>query len=130
MHAPSLEARAEIDRRDRALLVKRVAGWGLIAFAALQALWFVRRFGVDVLFWDEWERVPWLWSPLSASDLWAQQNEHRIPVGAIVLQGLYRATSVDTRAGMYASFVCLAIIVAILMAWYRRAIPGGNALTF
>jgi len=110
--------------------VKRIAGWGLIIFAALQALWLVRRYGVNVVYWDEWEWVRYLWTPLGPAQLWGQQNEHRIPVGAMVILGLHRLSGVDTRAGMYGSWVCIAIIVAILFIHFRRAHPGATALAF
>jgi len=114
----------------RAGLVRRIAGWGLVIFAALQALWFVRRYGVNVVYWDEWEWVRYLWTPIGPAHLWGQQNEHRIPVGAMVILGLHRLSGVDTRAGMYGSWVCLAMIVAILFIHFRRAQPGATALAF
>ena len=121
---------AAVSPEPRAGFVKRIAGWGLIVFAGLQALWFVRRYGVNVVYWDEWEWVRYLWTPIGPAHLWGQQNEHRIPVGAVVILGLHRLSGVDTRAGMYGSWVCLAMIIAILFIHFRRAQPGATALAF
>jgi hypothetical protein len=128
MLAPFPEERVDEDRVSRLPLVKTIAGAGLIAFAALQTLWFVRRFGVNCVYWDEWEWVRPLWNQLSATQFWSQQNEHRIPVGALLIVGLYRITGVDTRSAMFASWVCLALITVILMVRLRHARPGASLL--
>jgi len=131
MHAQLPSAVTPGQRERQSLRAKQVLGWGLVLFAALQALWLVRRFGVNVVIWDEWAWVRRLWSPdLWSSDLWAQHNEHRIPVGGLVILALYRATGVDTRAGMYGSWVCIAIMAIVVFVRFRRVHPAAGAIAF
>ena len=57
MHAQLPSAVTPGQRERQSLRAKQVLGWGLVLFAALQALWLVRRFGVNVVIWDEWAWV-------------------------------------------------------------------------
>ena len=52
---------------------------------------------------DEWELVPALAreQPISPAWLWAQHNEHRIPLPKLVLLGLFAVSDNDIRSGMF-----------------------------
>lgn len=75
--------------RLRALLWGAYAG--LVAFLVLAL--FVDRFGVDVPYWDEWVELPFYAArqagTLTAHDIWAQHNEHRIPLSRLISVALF-----------------------------------------
>jgi len=75
--------------RLRALLWGAFAG--LVAFLILAV--FVERFGVDVPYWDEWVELAFYAArqagTLTAHDIWAQHNEHRIPLSRLISVALF-----------------------------------------
>src|SRR5688572_15035986 len=67
----------------------------------LAALGYVLAFGHNIPWGDEWEFVPALTGrePAGLPWLWAQHNEHRLPLPRAIYLGLFRLTG-DFRAGM------------------------------
>lgn len=59
-------------------------------------------YGTNVPSWDDWDMVPTMThhQPITASWLWSQHNEHRIPLARLIMLGIYRFWT-DFRAGMY-----------------------------
>lgn len=84
-------------------------------FAA--AVGFVLHYGSVVPFADEWAIVPTLSGnrPLTLDWLWAQHNEHRIPLARLILLGLYRATDFDVRSGMLLTAGVLGTLAAAMI---------------
>src|SRR5438552_4745850 len=104
--------------------LKRAVAWILVAAAPARALWFIHRYAVDVPAWDDWAYVKLAWQLPSAADLWAPHNEHRVPLPKLAMLGMHRATALDERAGMYASWLCLLGMLAILYVQFRRTGQG------
>jgi hypothetical protein len=90
------------------------------------ALGFVLGFGHNVPWGDEWEFVPVLTGGEPAGPwLWAQHNEHRLPLPRAVYLGLFRLTG-DFRAGMVLQVLLLSALALGLMR-YLAAIRGRPA---
>jgi hypothetical protein len=111
------------DESARANRVRRArVAFALVAFLPpLVVLRLIRRDGVDVPFWDEWELVPLLEraarGALRLRDLWAQHNEHRLLFPKLGLVALARQTGWDVRAEMFAGF---AMAVGAFLLVLRR----------
>jgi hypothetical protein len=96
--------------RTRFLLL---AAWGALTVAALA---FVLGLGSNVPSADEWEFVPVLTGhEPSLPWLWAQHNEHRLPLPRLVYLTLFRLTN-DFRAGM----VLQVALLSALSLWLMR----------
>jgi hypothetical protein len=81
---------------------------------------FVARLGSNIPRMDDWELVPTLTGnrPLTLDWLWAQHNEHRIPLARLSLLGLLAVSHNDFRAGM----VCnVAFLGALSFGMIRAA---------
>jgi hypothetical protein len=76
--------------------------WAVWAMMVVLAFGFIAVYGSRIPYLDEWELVPTLTHnrPLTLDWLWAQHNEHRIPLARLVLLALYWPTGFDLRAGM------------------------------
>jgi len=55
--------------------------------------------------------------------LWAQNNEHRIPLPKLILLGLFKMTKGDFRAGMFFNAIALGVL-AIFMVLAARHLRG------
>ncbi|MBA2564676.1 MAG: hypothetical protein H0V09_04550 [Gemmatimonadetes bacterium] len=92
---------------------------------AVAALGYVQRFGRNVPYGDDYRLVPVLSGAesLTLEWVWAQENEHRLPVSKLALWSLARLTGTDFRAGMYANVVLLAGISLVLL-WQSGRLRG------
>jgi hypothetical protein len=103
-------------RTDRSDIWAPRIVWGVWAVLVLAALSFVRRYGSDVPFFDEWDIVPFLTGEkVTAAWLWAQHNEHRIPIPKLVLLALYGLSGDDFRAGMVFNVLALGALAFVLI---------------
>ena len=97
--------------------------WGTWAVMLAIALACIARYGRNVPLAEDWLLVPPLTGhePNLASWLWAQNNEHRLPLPRLILLGLLALTH-DFRAGMVLNVLSLAALAAamILTARYLR----------
>jgi hypothetical protein len=79
---------------------------------------YVFRFGVNVVFWDEWEIVPFFkdmyTGRLTVASLFSQHNEHRIFFPRLIMLGLGHLTAYDTVALMFTSWGLLVATTAAL----------------
>ncbi len=91
--------------------------WGTWAVMLVTALLFVRAYGSAVPYMDEWDMVPYLTGnePITLKYLWAQHNEHRIPLPKALLFLLARLTGGDSRGGMYLQVGLLAVLAFALI---------------
>ena len=87
-------------------------------------VFYIRSFGVNVVYWDQWELVPLLDklydSSLTFDDLFAQHNEHRIFFPRIIMLGLAYMTQYNTIAEMFFSWELCIVISAIVFEMYRK----------
>jgi hypothetical protein len=84
-------------------------------------VYFIRSFGCNVPFWDDWEMVPALSGrvPVTFAFLWEQHSEHRILLPKLIYLGLARLTH-GLCAGMYLNGGALAVLAAGLILAMRR----------
>lgn len=95
------------------------ATWALMLVAALA---FVGTYGSNVPSWDGWDMVPTMTGeqPITATWLWSQHNEHRVPVPRLILLGLCRLTGCDFRAGMYFGVLVLGALAFAMILVAKR----------
>jgi hypothetical protein len=100
----------------------RLFVWAFWAVLLSAAFSFVVRNGSSVPYWDEWVLVPALTGhqPLTLEYLWAQHNEHRIPVPRLILVGLARLFHVDLRAGLILNVLVQGLVAAALVLAARK----------
>ena len=99
--------------------------WALLVFGDFT---FVATYGNNLPFQDEWTIVPvitgnqdvtWSW-------IWAQHNEHRLPLAKVAQVAIHHWSGMNFRAGMYVNVILLALAAAALMMASRQARSGGS----
>jgi hypothetical protein len=89
---------------------------------------FIRSFGVNVVYMDEWLMVPLLSKfesgTLTFQDLFALHNEHRIFFPKLAMLGLAELTRYNTVAEMLFSWVMLCLTALIIFYCYWKSFPG------
>jgi hypothetical protein len=104
----------------------------LILLPAALAFLYVRVFGVNVPFWDQWHIVGQFdglfAGTLGLPDLVGQHNEHRIvfPMIAMLLVGV--VTRYNTVAEMYLTQSCIVVVLVVLFLAFRRSVKQGPLL--
>lgn len=91
------------------------AVWAVMFFVALACVFI---YGRNIPLAEDWHMVAPLTGnePNLANWLWAQNNEHRIPLPKLILLGLLKITNGDFRAGMVLTVSC----VGLLTGWLIR----------
>jgi hypothetical protein len=89
--------------------------WSAWALLLICPIVYVVRYGSNVPSWDEWDMVPSMTGnqPVTASWLWSQHNEHRIPLARLLMLGIYRLRP-DFRAAMFVNVFLMAALSALL----------------
>jgi hypothetical protein len=96
--------------------------WGVWLVLSVSVLHFVRTYGVDFPYYDEWEMVPAITGqqPVTLSWLWSQHNEHRMFLGRVIYLGVERLGGFDFRAGAVFDACVLSALAAVLIGFTRR----------
>ncbi len=99
--------------------------WGTWTVMLLAALAFIWKFGSNVPSWDGWDMVPTLTGhqPITATWLWSQHNEHRVPLPRLILLGMNRMIGIDFRLGMYFGALTMGAL-AFAMILVARSLRG------
>ena len=107
--------RADAKRESTTSLAVTIV-WATWAAMLLVALACIVRYGRNIPLAEDWLLVPPMTGhePHLGSWLWAQNNEHRLPLPRLVLLGLLVATR-DFRAGMVLNVVSLAALAAAMI---------------
>lgn len=96
---------------------------------------FLQQYVVNVPYADDWAFAPLLAGsqPLTAGWLWAQHNEHRIPLPRLLSLLVLRLTGGDFRAMPWVNLILLALLTILLLRavrflrgdwkWHDLAIP-------
>jgi len=109
------------DRSARAFV------WSIWLVMMLVALVSFAKYGQNIPLAEDWLLV----SPLTGNEpnlanwLWAQNNEHRIPLPRLILLVLLKATHGDFRAGMFFSIITLGVL-SLAMIRVARSLRGGR----
>src|SRR5215469_926242 len=90
--------------------------WAAWALLVLCAMVYVVDYGSNVPSWDDWDMVPTMTGnqPVTASWLWSQHNEHRVPLARLIMVGLYRLRP-DFRVPMFFNVFLMAALSAFLI---------------
>ncbi|MGI8650191.1 MAG: hypothetical protein ACR2KW_07410 [Rubrobacter sp.] len=98
----------------------------LMLLPAALCVLYVRTFGVNVVFADQWEMVPHFArlanGQLSVSDLWAFHNEHQLFFPRVVMISLGSVTAWNNVAEMYFLVGCLAGSAVLLFVAFRKSL--------
>lgn len=99
--------------------------WGVWAIMTLVALLCIARYGRNIPLAEDWLLVPPMTGhePHLASWLWAQNNEHRLPLPRLVLLVVLDITH-DFRAGMVLNVLSLSALAAAMILTVRH-LRGG-----
>ena len=96
----------------------------LVILPALIMLFYIRSFGINLVYWDQWDFLPYLeklfQGTLTIEDIFSQHNEHRLFFPRLIMLVLAGITHYNTVAEMYASWViciCSGIAVFLLFRW-------------
>jgi hypothetical protein len=91
--------------------------WTVWAVMLMAAYWFVGKFGSAAFFQDDWVFVPVLTGqePLTLQWLWAQNNEHRLPLTNLIIWALYNMFDFDARSGMYLTVTLLGLLAVVMI---------------
>ena len=97
----------------------------LILLPVILGAVYIRFFGVNVVFWDQWDFIPYIEklfnNNLSIYDLFQQHNEHRLFFPRIIMLILAYLTSYNNIYEMYFSW-CLSIFILVLIfLMYRNS---------
>jgi hypothetical protein len=99
--------------------------WFAVAAAVVagcaRLLWIVRRYGVNVFFWDQWDYL----DPLFRGEsLWThfrwQHGPIRQGLGYFVIDAIYAFSGWDARSDGFAGIVAMACAAALLLAVSKR----------
>jgi len=107
--------------------IASVTVWTIFSLMLGFALFQISEYGRNIPLAEDWSIV----RPLTGNEpetlnwLWAQNNEHRIPVPKILLLGLLKITHGDFRSGMYFNTLSLGIL-AFSMILLARKLRGGT----
>lgn len=102
----------------------------LIAFPPILGLIYIKLFGVNVIYWDQWELIPLIekmyTGSLNLADLFSQHNEHRIFFPRIVMLTLAYITHYNNIVEMYFSWVLTLGTMLLILRMYL--LDSGNPI--
>jgi hypothetical protein len=82
--------------------IERLLVWGIWLSMFIFSLYCITKYGKNIPLTEDWLLV----APLTGNDLdmvnwlWAQNNEHRVPIPKLIFLVLLKLTNGDFRAGM------------------------------
>ncbi len=103
----------------------RVFVWSVWLVMMLVALACIAKYGRNIPLAEDWLLV----APLTGKEpnllswLWAQNNEHRVPLPRLMLLGLLKVTNGDFRVGMFFNAITLGVL-AFCMILVTRHLRG------
>lgn len=128
-----LNGKQPVTDTSRLLLIQLACSLALI-LPSLLLLWYIRAFGVSVIFWDEWEMIPLLQKELlgtlTFSDLFAQHNEHRIFFPRIAMLTMARLTQYNTIAEMLLSWLLICMTALLVFRVFQKESPSSGRARF
>lgn len=96
----------------------------LLVLPAILGAIYVKIFGVNVVFWDQWELVPLIEKLYSGNltfdQLFAQHNEHRLFFPRIIMLILAHITRYNTITEMYLSWIITLLTLVLIFVMYKQ----------
>jgi hypothetical protein len=107
-------------------LVTQITSYLLMVLPGALAFLYVRLFGVNVPYWDQWWIVT-LFEKLNAgslhmSDLWSQANEHRIFFPRVAMLLLGSVTGYNNVAEMYFILGLFLVTLIVLLLAFKGSV--------
>ena len=99
--------------------------WSLPAILpSLLLAYIIWTLGVNVVYLDEWEMIPIMQKfkigTLAFSDLFLQQNDHRIPFAKIAMLAIGRLTGYNTTAEMFFGWILICLSTLLIFRVFRN----------
>jgi hypothetical protein len=95
----------------------------LILLPAILEVAYIRSFGVNVVYWDQWDFIPYIEKMfqhnLSLSDLFQQHNEHRLFFPRIIMLILAYFSNYNNLYEMYFSWTLAVLILILIFTMYK-----------
>ena len=114
--------------------IAKLVGLVLVVLPVGLGFLYVRLYGVNVAYGDQW-RIAQLFGKLYSgtldfADLWNPLNEHRILLPRVVMLLLGHFTKWNNVAEMYVTQALLLIVLIILLLAFRREVGSGPKFLF
>jgi hypothetical protein len=107
--------------------IERFLVWGIWVSMFIFSIYCITKYGKNIPLAEDWLLV----APLTGNEpdmvdwLWAQNNEHRVPIPKLIFLVLLKLTNGDFRAGMYFNAIILGgISIAVIQVAHH--IRGGK----
>ena len=102
----------------------------LLMVPPLSLLYYINAFGVNVVFWDDWQEVNLVQKTmnrtLSFSDLLVQHNEHRMPFPDLFMIAIEILTQYNMVAVMFFSWILICLTALFIFLLFRRQFHWSN----
>lgn len=99
---------------------KSKLGFLFLAIPIVWGIYFVWRFGVNVLFWDEFEMVDIVVNNrLDFATLFSEHNEHRVPFLRLAYYLIARITGMNSKAIMYFNLVFPTVCIFLFYKYLK-----------
>jgi hypothetical protein len=101
--------------------------WALSILPILLYLWYINAFGVNVIFWDEWNLIPMIHhfflGDLTFFLIWDQHNENRMLIPNLFFLLLANIAHFNTKIGMFVGAFFLIVTFTMIYTIYRKHFP-------
>ena len=114
--------RFDSDERRRAVLPTAL-GIATLVVPVAAYFWFISRFSVNAIYWDQWSDINMIGHPNIAT-LWAQHLENRIFFPNLIVLVLAYTTHFNIIVEEYLSGVMLVVAAGLLIWAHKRRCPS------
>jgi hypothetical protein len=121
LHSPVMRGPEPAAGRSALAVARALIVWSTWVAATCTALWYVRQYGRNLPFWEDFFVVPVMTGHEPMSFQWAaaQYNEHRAVIPKLILAVLLRAIP-DFRSGLYLNVALMSSAAASMLILARR----------
>jgi len=110
--------------RKNSWTLRRTIVLGLLLVPAALTFFFIRLYGVNVPYWDQWEIIAllskWQAQGIAPYDLVTLANEHRIVFPKLWMLTLATLTNYNTLAEMYCNWLLVCASAGVVFSMYRK----------
>ncbi len=134
LHAQSTRPIAGPSGASRSTRVWKVGAACALALPVIGYFWFIHRYSVNAVWWDQWADVRllrhWYSGGLGLSDLWAQHGYHRIFFPNLIVLLLSKTVRYNVVIEQYLSGVMLVLATGLFVAAHKRRSPSTPLLFY